>query len=164
MKDLEKNNQTGLLRLTDRRQLGHTEAGKRLEAFEKAIVSYFRSRKEDYLKKPIPAINLTLTNSKTRISSFDVVRPSNTSPYNYRPSWTTGVNDYIQLQDARSGYHPNETNSFSVDITSDSNYPTSSRGTYPQRYYRHHDFRGQFIYYDDGNGNDRASSPGEISF
>jgi hypothetical protein len=154
LKDLEKNNQTGLIRLTDRHQLGHTEFGKRLESFEKAIISYFRSRNEDNLKKPIPAIN---TNSKTRISSFDVVRPSNTFPEPYGTSWTTDVNDYIHLQDAHSGYHPNETNSFSINIIN----PTLSRGTYPHRY---QDFRGQFIYYDDGYGNDHASSPGEISF
>jgi hypothetical protein len=103
LKDLEKNNQTGLIRLTDRHQLGHTEFGKRLESFEKAIISYFRSRNEDNLKKPIPAIN---TNSKTRISSFDVVRPSNTFPEPYGTSWKIFVvNLFIMMMDMEMIMH-----------------------------------------------------------
>ncbi len=158
---MEKNDQTGLIRLANRRQSDNTELGKRFESLEKAIISYFRSRKEDDLKKPIPAINSTVANTKTRISSFDVIRPSNIHPAHFGSSWTNDGNFYIHLRDTHSGYHPNETNPFSIDPTN----PTSLYGTYPHRYPRHHqDFRGQYIYYDDGFGNDHASSPGEISF
>ncbi len=170
MKDLEKNNKTGLLRLTDRHRLTLEKTIKRSQAFEKAIISYFRSRNEDYLKKPIPAINKLITNSKSRISSYDVVRPSNTLPGHFRTSWTTDINqtynsdnEYVQLQDTRSGYPANETSSFSIGFPNDSYYPTSSRGSYPQRYHNN-DFCGQFIYYDDENGNNHALAPGEISF
>jgi hypothetical protein len=50
-----------------------------------------------------------------------------------------------------------------MDMGNDPYYPTSSLRVYPRRY-RNPDFRGQFIYYEDENGNDYASSPGEISF
>jgi len=45
----------------------------------------------------------------------------------------------------------------------DPSYHTSSLRIYPQRY-PHQDFYGQFIYYEDEDGNNYPSSPGEISF
>jgi hypothetical protein len=104
-----------------------------------------------------------MTNSKSRLSSYDVVRPSNTLPPHYRTSWTTDINrpdnEYIQLQDTRSGYHPNEANSFSLDNTNDSYYPTLSHGTYPKK-----SRPGQYVYYDDEYGNNLGLAPEEISF
>lgn len=174
MKDLEKNNQTGLLRVTNHLRQGDVKAMRRCEAFERAIISYFRSRNEDNLKKPIPAINMSSMNTKSRISSYDVVRPSNTLPSNFRTSWTTdntrpydtnnNNNDqYTYLRDTRSGYHPNETNSFSVDTMNDSYYQPTSHGFYSPRY-NDQNFRGQIISYDNGDGNENIYSPGEISF
>jgi hypothetical protein len=153
LKDLEKNNKTGLIRLTDQRRLKPTDTTKRIVSFEQSIMSYFRSRNEDSIKKPILAINTSL---KSKISSHDVVRPSYSLPKYHQTPWTTDMNqtqnsDYSHLQDARSGYPSNEKSSLSVNAHNDS-------------YYRNHHYAGQLIYYDDENGNECFLSPGEISF
>ena len=57
----------------------------------------------------------------------------------------------------------NETNSFSIDLSNDSFYQTSPPENYRQRYYDR-DLPGQFIYYDDGYGNEYPLAPDEISF
>jgi hypothetical protein len=113
------------------------------------------------LKKPIPVINATLPSFKPRISPLDAVRPTNTLPAHYRTY--TADNEYLHLQDARSGYHPNETNSFSIDLSNDSFYQPSPPDNFRQGY-DDHDLPGQFIYYEDEFGNEFSSPPDEISF
>ncbi|CAF3527671.1 unnamed protein product [Rotaria socialis] len=169
LKDLEKNNATGLIRLTNYRRLGEKEAAQRSESIEKIIISYFRSRNEDSLKKPIPAINLTMASSKPRILSNDVVRPSNPLEQFSRQSWTVDINrtldgsEWNHAQDERSVPRTIGTNSLSAEMLNDSFFHPSIRDTNPRRN-RHKDFLGQGIYYDDGNGNNYLESPGEISF
>ncbi len=171
MKDLEKNDQTGLIRLFEPRgDFENTEAVKRLKLLQKDIISYFRSRNEDSLKKSIPAINTSISNSKSRISSSDVVRPSNTLPASYQTYWTKNINqthndssEHAQLQDTRSEYHANELNSISIDIPDDSYYHKSTRRNYLEGYLNP-DLLDQYLYdYDE----ERISYPlesGEISF
>ena len=48
-------------------------------------------------------------------------------------------------------------------LSNDSFYQPSPHGTYRQRYYDQ-EIPGQFIYYDDGYGNEYPSAPDEISF
>ncbi|CAF0868782.1 unnamed protein product [Rotaria sordida] len=169
LKDLEKHNQTGLLRLTDYRRLEQTEAKTRSESIEKMIISYFRSRNEDRLKKPVPTINLAMTNPRPRILSNDVVRPTNPVPSISRASWTTDINrtykdsDNIHLQDVRSGYHTVGTSSLSERLFNDSFFHPSIH-EHRARKYRNQDFLGQIVYYDDENGHDYPIPPEEISF
>ena len=47
MNDLEKNDDTGLLRLADKRRFGHADLVAQVEALERDIVEYFKSRNED---------------------------------------------------------------------------------------------------------------------
>ncbi|CAF2671069.1 unnamed protein product [Rotaria sp. Silwood2] len=168
LKDLEKNNQTGLLRLTDYSRSEEVEAKKRSESIEKMIISYFRSRNEDNLKKSVPAINLAMTNPKSRILSNDAVRPSNTIPPFSRKSWTTDIDrtynadDYIHVQDTRSAHHTVGTNSLSAEMLNDSFFHPSIRET--SRKHRNQDFPAQLVYYEDEYGHDYPEAPGEISF
>ncbi|CAF4426104.1 unnamed protein product, partial [Adineta steineri] len=114
---------------------------KRLESFEKGIIAYFRSRNEDNLKKSIPAIN-TL---KPKISSSDIVRPSDVLPTYNQTSWTTDVNqpnndnvEYIHLQNMHSGHNINEQNSIPLNNLNDSyNHTSSSFKNYSQGYLNH---------------------------
>jgi hypothetical protein len=53
LRDLQKNGDTGLIRLTDETYSGHPESVKRIEALERDIVAYFQSRKEDNNAKSI---------------------------------------------------------------------------------------------------------------
>ena len=62
--DLEKNDQTGLLRFIDHYCLGQRVSAKRIENLEKSIVEYFRSRDEDNTKKPVSTIDTTVLTSQ----------------------------------------------------------------------------------------------------
>jgi len=157
---LEKNNKTGLLRLTDYHRSGQPHLAKRLNDFERTIISYFRTRNEDNIKKPIPAINFTSSNTKSKLSSHDTVRPMETLSGHYR---IYEDNQYFQLRDAQSGYPLSERNSFGFNSVNEAYCPTFARGSKQQQYALQNYF-GQLIYYDDGNGNNYAASPGEISF
>ncbi|CAF0761049.1 unnamed protein product [Rotaria sp. Silwood1] len=53
--DLEKNNDTGLIRLADKNRLQYPEAIARMEALERDIVAYFKSRNEDDTQRRIVA-------------------------------------------------------------------------------------------------------------
>ncbi|CAF2901744.1 unnamed protein product [Rotaria sp. Silwood2] len=53
--DLQKNDDTGLLRLADKSHLGNSEMIARMEALERDIITYFKSRNEDDTGKRIPA-------------------------------------------------------------------------------------------------------------
>lgn len=159
-KDLEKNNQTGLLRLTDHHRSGQRHLAARSDEFERAIISYFRSRNEDNIKKPIPAINVSSSNVKSKFSSYDSIRPIETLPENYR---IYDEHRYIHLQDAQSGYPLSDANSRGFGSVNEAYYPTFARGSKHPRYHPQN-FPGQFIYYEDGHGNNYPVSPGEISF
>ncbi|CAF1268405.1 unnamed protein product [Rotaria sordida] len=52
--DLQKNDDTGLLRLADKSHLGYPEMLARMEALERDIVAYFKSRNEDDTTRRIP--------------------------------------------------------------------------------------------------------------
>jgi hypothetical protein len=67
--DLERNDQTGLLRLIDHYCLGEPKSAKRLELFEKNLVKYFRSRDEDNIKKPRPTTNTAIITNRPISSS-----------------------------------------------------------------------------------------------
>lgn len=165
-KDLEKNNQTGLIRLADYRHSGDTNAVQRIEGIEKVVISYFRSRKEDNLKKAIPSINLTAS-SKSRILPNDAVHPSNPLPSFSPASWTTGMartsSDPQHGRDARPVPRTIGASTLSAEIHNDSFFHPSLRDTYNRRYLDD-EFLGQLIYYDDAYGNSYPISPEEISF
>ncbi|CAF0720817.1 unnamed protein product [Adineta steineri] len=167
LKDLEKNDQTGLIRLTERHSSYQIDEMKRLESFEKGIIAYFRSRNEDNLKKSIPAIN-TL---KPKVSSSDIVRPSDILPTYNQTSWTTDVNqpsndnvEYIHLQNMHSGHNINEQNSISLNNLNDSyNHTSSSFKNYSQGYLNH-ELSDQYINFNEENRNDFSTLSEQISF
>lgn len=169
MKDLEKNNATGLIRLATHHRSGPKEEANRSESLEKIMIAYFRSRKEDNLKRSVPPINLAITNPKPRILSNDAVRPSNPEPPYSGPSWTKDINqmhqykEYSPLKDAHSGHQLNDTSSLSLEIQDDSFFHPSIRDK-RYRTYRSQDFVGQYIYYGNENEDDDFGVPGEISF
>ena len=69
LKDLERNEKLGLVRLAHSTFLQSTESARRLVEFEKSIIAYFRSRNEDSIKKAIPAIGTVVQTDKSSISS-----------------------------------------------------------------------------------------------
>ena len=171
LKDLEKNNQLGLLRLADPKRVAEPERVKHLEDLEKTIISYFRSRDEDNTKRAIPAINPKAPLARPKILGTDAGRPAFIlSPHQvgsesgkFYPNGEEET-EYIQLRNTTSGYPGNDYTSISIDLQNDSFFNPPSEGYNARRFYRGYDYPRQPIYYDDGNGNDRLSAPGEISF
>jgi len=62
--DLEKNNETGLLRFTRQSRLTRINSSKRLELLEQNLIKYFRSRDEDNIKKPLPTMTTAVLTSQ----------------------------------------------------------------------------------------------------
>ena len=171
LRDLEKNNQLGLLRLADPKRLNEPERGKRLEDLEKTIISHFRSRNEDNIKRAIPAINTKAPLARPKLLGTDTVRPAFTLPTYRVDAESSGFippgndeSDYVPLRNTHSGYPIADNTSISLNLENDSFFNPPSEGNIARRYYREYDYPRQPIYYDDGNGNDRLSAPGEISF
>ena len=169
LKDLEKNNRSGLLRLTDQRSPAQSEDAERLKSFEKAILAYFLSRNEDSLKHSLPAMNT----AKFKSNASDVVRPSNTLPAHLRTSWTTDVHrtpsesrDYTSLHHTRSGLSVNEQQSISSNTSPDFYYHQSAYDTFSQG---HHlprpELHRPYTHSADDNRNAHSAAPlNEISF
>ncbi len=122
--DLEKNDKTGLLRLTDNYRLGQQNSAKRLELLEKNIIKYFRSRDEDNIKKPLPTINTTIMTAQP-------ITPS-TNKFVTRPI-TASTNKLSRSTDDDLSFHQN------TSWIDDSNNSTinSSFWNYPLQYQSH---------------------------
>lgn len=158
LRDLEKNDRSGLIRLREEPDLDRSpDAKRRIETFEKAIIVYFRSRNEDNIKRPIPAINPLAKKSKSQVPTYETIHPNDTSSMPYRPTWATNINR--SYQDRSSERRSNNPNTFPMDITNHSHYSAAHASSDRRRY-----LDGQIIYYDDGDGNDYPYAPGEISF
>ena len=69
LKDLEKNEKLGLVRLAHPTYSQGTENAQRLIKFEKAVIAYFRSRNDDSIKRAIPAIDKVVLTDQLSISS-----------------------------------------------------------------------------------------------
>ena len=158
---LEKNDRLGLIRLREEPDLGRTPDTKRLETFEKAIIAYFRSRNEDTIKRPIPAINPSAKKSKSQVPTYQAIRSDDTASVPYRPTWASNINR--SYQNGNSEHRSNNPSTFPMDITNHSHY-SAARARSDRRRYLDHDAHGQIIYYDDGDGNDYPYAPEEISF
>lgn len=162
LRDLQKNNQTGLLRLYEEPAFGRFEDGKRLATFEKAIIVYFQSRNEDSIKRPVPTISLSAKGIvKSQLPTNDLTRSNDTTLLPYRPVWTNDMNR--SYQDDGSGYRSTNVSSYPLDTSNYSHHPTNIVRPY-KRAYLDDDIHGQMVYYDDGNGNDYPYAPEEISF
>lgn len=111
MIDLEKNNQTGLLRFTDHYCLGQRVSAKRIETLEKNILDYFRARDEDNTKKPIPTIETTVMTSRPIMDSSSSPPPRVPLPPPLRApeNISIGINDTISSSfwNYPSGYEAN---------------------------------------------------------
>lgn len=85
--DLEKNNQTGLLRFTRHSQLNQSNnSSKRIELLELNITKYFRLRDEDNIKKPLPTITTTVLTSEPIVPkriNIDINETMNSSFWNH---------------------------------------------------------------------------------
>ena len=68
LNDLEKNDDTGVLRLADKRRFGQPELVVKIEAFERDIVNYFKSRNEDNKTKTNPVQRPTPSKTKPYVS------------------------------------------------------------------------------------------------
>ncbi|CAF4532366.1 unnamed protein product [Rotaria sp. Silwood1] len=73
--DLEKNDRTGLLRLTDTYPYNQSNLVQRLKLLETNIINYFRLRDEDNMKKPIPTLNTNVLSNAPSPSSNQFFRP-----------------------------------------------------------------------------------------
>lgn len=94
--DLEKNDQTGLLRFIDHYCLGQRVSAKRIEILEKSFVDYFRSRDEDNTKKPLPTIETTVLTSQP----ITTIPPSTPRTIALQPKSLDEHSISIQLEDS----------------------------------------------------------------
>lgn len=172
LRDLEKNATIGLLRLAHRSSSDQSNVSQRLDEFEKTIISYFRSRNEDNVKRAIPTINMKLAQPELDIRATNVARPtSTTSPYviSFDRNASDQIYDdnsgYVPLQDVPSQYPSRDETSFTLAAIEDDSFfePSPYESGSFQRLSRY-DYPKQPIYYDDGFGNDRLLFPEEISF
>ncbi|CAF1610660.1 unnamed protein product [Adineta ricciae] len=128
LRDLEKNDYLGLIRLNaDRRKTSANDA-KRLSSFEKAIVAYFRSRDEDSLKKTTPSIN----DPNTKLSVSDTLPPSRTKDVDQA---SDEYHEYIPLENTRSGHVINQLNATSLTNTPQFYHLQSLNTDHPSGYH-----------------------------
>ena len=74
--DLEKNDQTGLIRLTDHQSHGDGNSAKRVKRLQDHLIRYFQSRHEEKEEKALSTVNTAIKSSKPIVSSKDVFRPT----------------------------------------------------------------------------------------
>ncbi|CAF1604142.1 unnamed protein product [Rotaria magnacalcarata] len=94
---LEKNDDTRLLRLADKKHLGHPEIVARIEALERDIVNYFKSRNEDDNLKRIPVQPPPIAKKTPFIANKTQTHRSNASkPTGFKSSnWRAGSGPHI---------------------------------------------------------------------
>lgn len=177
IKHLEKNGQTGLLRLSTTNLRTPQDTSATLTEFQQTIISYFRSRDEDNTKRAIPAINLKHPpkiplQAKAAIAKpkFTDVNPNNAVRSSPNPNPYASpfeILDPDRIYDDNSGYIPvRDDSSFHLGaIENDSFFEPSPNNVGTMRYYPpEYAYPKQNIYYDDAFGNARLSFPEEISF
>ena len=172
LRDLEKNNETGIIRLANPLRLTDPQQITRLEDFEKRIVSYFRRRNEDNTKRAVPNIKSETDAARSIFDKNDEI-PISTPSANGMPNQLIFRNSQVET-DQSTGVRLstpycdlpipiNETSSLSFDLQNDSFFNSTIKNHETNRYPRHN-YSMQTIYYQDDFGNYHLTSPGEISF
>ena len=88
--DLEKNDETGLIRLTDHLRYGDVDSAKRVKRLQDHLNRSFQSRHEDKDEKPIATVNTTIKSSRPIVSSKDVFRPTDDLLFHH---YTSSIED-----------------------------------------------------------------------
>ncbi len=112
LNDLEKSNDTGILRLADKRRLGRPELVARIEALEHDIVNYFKSRNEDKETKT-PAQRPTPTKTQPSVPVKTQGHRVGGSGGGFRPSpmhrpqiWSSGSSGtHVDYEDNQNHHH-----------------------------------------------------------
>ena len=173
---MEKNGQTGLLRLATSASRTERDLSETLTEFQETIIAYFRSRNEDNTKRAVPTINLKMepaipvkpaavTMTKPVFVDDNALRPSPSVINPYASTFDT--NDPDQNYDENSGYIPmRDDASFTLAVIENDSFfePSIHDVGTMRRYPPTHAYPRQNVYYDDGLGNDRLPFPEEISF
>lgn len=96
--DLEKNDETGLIRLTNHQRYGDVDSAKRVKRLQDHLIRYFQSRQEDWDEKPIATVNTTIKSSKPIVSSKDVFRPTDDLLFHHHTSSIEDIHNEFQLR------------------------------------------------------------------
>lgn len=159
IRHLEKNGQTGLLRLATSASRTERDLSETLTEFQETIIAYFRSRNEDNTKRAVPTINLKMEPAiPVKPAAVTMTKPVFVDDNALRPSPSV-INPYA------STFDTNDPDQNLAVIENDSFFEPSIHdvGTM-RRYPPTHAYPRQNVYYDDGLGNDRLPFPEEISF
>jgi hypothetical protein len=117
LNDLEKNDNTGLLRLADKRTFGRPDLVAQIEALEADIVAYFKSRKEDnnvktdQVQRPPPVKTKPFVAAKTQPHRGG----GGFKPTKFPSSGTTGSSRPQIWSSGPSGTHVDDHSSDSSD-------------------------------------------------
>ena len=156
LKDLEKNDYLGLIRLSAHRRKASADNAKRLSSFEKAIVAYFRARDEYSLKKTSPLINYP--NTKSSLSN--TLPPSRTKDVDQT---SDEYHEYIPLENTRSGHVVNQMNTTSMTNTPHFYYHQPLDTDHPSGYHNH-SFHNDYTHSARQNLASELASMTEVSF
>ncbi|CAF1334421.1 unnamed protein product [Rotaria sordida] len=110
--DLEKNDRTGLIRLTDNYHYDQSNSAQRLKLLETNIINYFRLRDEDNMKNPIPTLNTDILSNEPTMPSNQFFRPIVEASIH---SDASSIEDYYKSNDSTPRHYLSEYQSHSYN-------------------------------------------------